>query len=80
MIAALSCGCWTLSHGLLRLSGDRDTPERASPNLQPLSAIQPAAAKYVSFPLRVNQNGKSRAIHNAAELAAQWETIFTPPI
>jgi hypothetical protein len=37
-----------------------------------------AAARNVSFPLRVNQNGKSRMIHNAAELAAKWDTIFTP--
>ncbi len=37
-----------------------------------------AAAKYASFPLRVNHNGKSRMIRSAAELSAQWETIFTP--
>jgi hypothetical protein len=43
-----------------------------------LAGDRPTAAKYVSFPLRVNQNGKSRMIHSAAELAAQWETIFTP--
>jgi hypothetical protein len=43
-----------------------------------LAGDRAAAAKYVSFPLRVNHNGKSRTIHNAAELAAQWETIFTP--
>jgi hypothetical protein len=43
-----------------------------------LAGDSAAAAKYVSFPLRVNHNGKNRTIHNAAELAAQWETIFTP--
>ena len=36
------------------------------------------AARYVSFPLRVNRNGKSRMIRNAAELRAQWESIFIP--
>jgi len=43
-----------------------------------MSGDRAAAARYVSFPLRVNHNGKSRMIRNAAELAAQWETIFTP--
>lgn len=37
-----------------------------------------AAAKYVSYPLRVNRNGKSRMIHSPEELSAQWNTIFTP--
>jgi len=37
-----------------------------------------AAAKYTDFPLRINQNGKSRKITSAAELTAQWDTIFTP--
>lgn len=36
------------------------------------------AARYVNFPLRINQNGKSRTIHSAAELSAQWNQIFTP--
>jgi len=43
-----------------------------------LAGDKAAAAKYVSFPLRVNQNGKHRSIHTAAELTAQWEAIFTP--
>jgi hypothetical protein len=43
-----------------------------------LAGDRAAAAKYVAFPLRVNQNGKSRMIHSAAELSAQWESIFTP--
>ncbi len=43
-----------------------------------LAGDRAAVAKYVSFPLRINRNGKSRTIHNAAELSAQWETIFTP--
>jgi hypothetical protein len=43
-----------------------------------LAGDRSATAKYVSFPLRINHNGKHRMIQNAAELAAQWETIFTP--
>lgn len=43
-----------------------------------LAGDRSATAKYVSFPLRVNHNGKSRMILNATELNAQWETIFTP--
>lgn len=43
-----------------------------------LAGDRTAAAKYVSFPLRVNHNGKSRMIRDAAELTAQWGTIFTP--
>jgi len=36
------------------------------------------AAKYVSYPLMVNLKGKTLKIHSAAELTAQWDTIFTP--
>jgi hypothetical protein len=36
------------------------------------------AAGYVDFPLRVNHNGKGRTVASAAELAAQWNQIFTP--
>jgi len=43
-----------------------------------LAGDRAATAKYVSFPLRVNHNGKSRMIRSAGELTAQWETIFTP--
>ncbi len=43
-----------------------------------LAGDRAVAAKFVSFPLRVNHNGKSRMIRNASELTAQWETIFTP--
>ena len=43
-----------------------------------LAGDRAAAAKYISFPLRVNHNGKTRMIRNAVELSAQWETIFTP--
>jgi hypothetical protein len=43
-----------------------------------LSGDHDTAAKYVAFPLRVNHNGKSRNIQSAAELSAQWSTIFTP--
>ncbi|AXC14444.1 hypothetical protein ACPOL_5190 [Acidisarcina polymorpha] len=42
-----------------------------------LAGDKSAAAKYVSFPLRVNQNGKNQMIHSAAELSAQWEKLFT---
>ncbi len=42
-----------------------------------LAGDRAATAKYVSFPLRVNHNGESRMIRSAAELTAQWETIFT---
>jgi hypothetical protein len=43
-----------------------------------LTGDHAAAARNVSFPLRVNHNGKSRMIRNTTELTAQWETIFTP--
>jgi hypothetical protein len=43
-----------------------------------LAGDKETAAKYVAFPLRVNHNGKGRMIHSAAELTAQWESIFTP--
>jgi hypothetical protein len=43
-----------------------------------LAGDRAAAARFVSFPLRVNHNGKHRMIQNAAELSAQWETIFIP--
>ncbi len=43
-----------------------------------LSGDRAGAAKYISYPLRVNHNGKGRTIRSAAELTAQWETIFTP--
>jgi hypothetical protein len=43
-----------------------------------LTGDRAAVANYVSFPLRVNHAGKSRIVRNAAELTAQWETIFTP--
>ena len=43
-----------------------------------LAGDRATTAKFVSFPLRVNQNGKRRTIIDAAELSAQWETIFTP--
>jgi len=42
-----------------------------------LAGNRAAAAKYVAFPLRVNQNGKSRTIRSSAELAAHWDSIFT---
>ena len=38
------------------------------------------AALYISFPLRINQGGKSRMISSAPELTAQWNEIFTPHI
>jgi hypothetical protein len=43
-----------------------------------LAGDHAAAAKYVSFPLRINQNGKGTVVHSAAELSAQWNKIFTP--
>lgn len=43
-----------------------------------LAGDRTTAARYVDFPLRVNHNGKSRTVHSAAELAAQWNQIFTP--
>ena len=42
-----------------------------------LAGKKSAAALYVSFPLRVNQGGKSRMISSAQELTAQWSQIFT---
>jgi len=43
-----------------------------------LAEDRATAAKYADFPLRINQNGKSRKITSAAELTAQWDEIFTP--
>jgi hypothetical protein len=43
-----------------------------------LAGDRAAAAKYTDFPLRINQNGKSRKIASASELTAQWDRIFTP--
>jgi len=43
-----------------------------------LSGKKSSAALYVSFPLRINQGGKSRTISSAQELTAQWSQIFTP--
>jgi hypothetical protein len=42
-----------------------------------LAGKKATAALYVSFPLRINQGGKSRMISSAQELAAQWSRIFT---
>ncbi len=42
-----------------------------------LAGKKSAAALYVSFPLRINQGGKSRMISSAQELTAQWSQIFT---
>ena len=42
-----------------------------------LAGKKSTAALYVSFPLRINQGGKSRMIASAQELAAQWSQIFT---
>lgn len=43
-----------------------------------LAGDSTAAARYVDFPLRVNHNGKSRTVHTAALLSAQWNQVFTP--
>ena len=43
-----------------------------------LNGNRAAAARYVDFPLRVNFNRKSRIVRSAAQLAAQWDSIFTP--
>lgn len=43
-----------------------------------LAGKKQEAALYVSFPLRINQGGKSRKISSAQELTAQWSQIFTP--
>ncbi len=43
-----------------------------------LTGDHAVAAKNTDFPLRINQNGKSRKIASAAELTAQWDKIFTP--
>jgi hypothetical protein len=42
-----------------------------------LAGDHAAAARYVEFPLRVNSGGKSRTIRIAAQLSAQWGSIFT---
>jgi hypothetical protein len=42
-----------------------------------LAGQKSTAALYVSFPLRINQGGKSRTISSAQELVAQWSRIFT---
>jgi hypothetical protein len=38
-----------------------------------------AAADAVSYPLRVN-GARARILHNKAELLAQWDSIFSPPL
>jgi hypothetical protein len=43
-----------------------------------LAGDQAATAHAVSFPLRVNRNGSSKTIANAAQLSAAWNSIFTP--
>ena len=43
-----------------------------------LAGDKTGAAKYVDFPLRVNQNGKGHLVRSAAELSAQWDRILTP--
>jgi hypothetical protein len=42
-----------------------------------LAGDRSTVADYVYFPLRVNHGGKSRMVRSAAELTAQWKTIFT---
>ena len=36
------------------------------------------AARFIGFPLRVNQAGKSRMVRSGQELSKLWEQIFTP--
>ncbi len=43
-----------------------------------LAGDRATASRYVDFPLRVNQNGKSRMVKTAAQLSAEWGKIFTP--
>jgi hypothetical protein len=43
-----------------------------------LSGDRTAAARFVSFPLRVNQAGKSHMIRSEKQLAAEWDRVFTP--
>jgi hypothetical protein len=43
-----------------------------------ISGDQTMAIRFVDFPLRVNEKGKSRTIRSRAELSAQWKQIFTP--
>lgn len=44
-----------------------------------LAGDRAAAARYTSFPLRVNvAPGKPMMVKNAAQLAAQWNRIFSP--
>ncbi len=43
-----------------------------------LAGDRGTAARYIDFPLRINQNGKGRTIRTAADLSAQWNRIFTP--
>lgn len=44
-----------------------------------LAGDRAGAARYVSFPLRVNvAPGKPLMVKNAAQLAAQWDRIFSP--
>lgn len=44
-----------------------------------LAGDRAGAARYVSFPLRVNiAPGKPQMVKNAAQLSAQWDKIFSP--
>ncbi len=36
------------------------------------------AAQFTHFPLRVNRKGKTTYVRSAAQLSAEWGTIFTP--
>lgn len=42
-----------------------------------LAGDRVSAARYVDFPLRINYNGKSRTIKDAAMLSQEWSQIFT---
>jgi hypothetical protein len=43
-----------------------------------INGDQATAVRFVDFPLRINEKGKSRAVRSAAEFSAQWNQIFTP--
>lgn len=43
-----------------------------------LAGNHAGTAQFVDFPLRVNRAGRHRMVGSAAQLSAQWSTIFTP--
>jgi len=44
-----------------------------------LASERAEAARFVDYPLKVKQGGKTRQIANAEQLVAAWDQVFTKP-